>query len=516
MSAVGEVAETDDLAQFSRAELEQQIIELQAENASLREERDEIAAERDDLRETIADLRSELDAKNDQIQTLIATLRRYENAHNPSGGQWPPTDGSADTDGDGEQNPGSGNSSSATDDDDEEPSPDQDEDESENTRGRKAGHEPAWHDFDVPDEVVEVFASTCSCCGTALDDEHIYCVEPHYVEEIPDPEPIITTLYLRSHYECSQCGETTAASHKNCPAEGQFGDNVLARAALLKAEYRLPYQKIADLFDQLHDLSISSGSVFHATERVARAGRDEYEEIRDRIRESDVIYIDETGMSLDGEQGWIWAFTTPEETLYVVAESRGSAVLEEVLGEDLDEYQVIVSDGWSAYRGFDHPNRQRCWSHILREAAFLAARYDEAVPIFRDLWQLFNSLQAFLETDPSPEQRAEVAEVAAAAMEDLFTHEYDNEELRKFQTKIERGMGHWFTFVEYPHVDPTNNRAENAIRKAVIHRKIMRTLRTDSGEFTFETLLSLLVTWDQQDRNGYEELQRVVSSSENE
>jgi len=36
-------------------------------------------------------------------------------------------------------------------------------------------------------------------------------------------------------------------------------------------------------------------------------------------------------MSLDGEEGWIWAFTTPEETLYVVAKSRGSAVLEEVL-----------------------------------------------------------------------------------------------------------------------------------------------------------------------------------------
>jgi transposase len=515
MSVAGEVVETDDLAQFSRAELEQQVIELQAENASLREERDEITAERDEFRETIADLQSELDAKDGQIQTLIATLRQYENANNPSNGQWPPTDGSADTDGDGEHNSGSDNSSSATDDDDEESSPEQEEDESEKTRGRKPGHEPAWHDFDVPDEVVEVLANSCSCCGAALDDDHIYCVEPHYVEEIPDLDPIITTLYLRSHYECSQCGETTAASSENCPAEGQFGDNVLARAALLKAEYRLPYQKIADLFDQLHDLSISSGSVFHATERVARAGRDEYEQIRDRIRQSEVIYIDETGMSLDGDQGWIWAFTTPEETLYVVAESRGSTVLEEVLGEDLDEYQVIVSDGWSAYRGYDHSNRQRCWAHLLREAAFLATHYDDAVPIFRNLWQLFESLQAFLETDPSPEQRTKVTDRATAAMEDLLTHEYENEELQKFQTKIERGMGHWFTFVEYPHVEPTNNRAENAIRKAVIHRKIMRTLRSESGEFTFETLLSLLVTWDQQDRNGYEELQRVVSSSKN-
>lgn len=509
MSSVGEGAETDELAQVSRPELEQKVRELQAENSSLREERDEISAERDELRETVADLRSECDAKDEQLRKLIATLRQYENAHNPSGEQWPPTGGSADTD--GTDNSDSDTSSSTTDEGETE-STEQD-DESDRTPGRNPGHEPAWHDFGLPDEVVEVLTSNCSCCGAVLGDDEVYCVEPHYVEEIPDPEPIITTLYLRSHYECSQCGETTAASHENCPDEGQFGENVLAQAALLKGEYRLPYRNIADLFGQLYDLSISPGSVFHATERVARAGRDEYEQIRDRIRESDVIYIDETGMSLDGEQGWIWAFTTPEETLYVVAECRGSTVLEEVLGEDLDEHQVIVSDGWSAYRGYDHSTRQRCWSHILREAAFLAARYDEAVPMFRDLWQLFNSLQAFLETDPSPEQRAEVAEVAASAMGDLVTHEYEEEELRKFQTKIERGMGRWFTFVEYPQVDPTNNRAETAIRKAVIHRKIMRTLRTGSGQFIFETLLSLLVTWDQQDREGYEELQRVVGSS---
>lgn len=515
MSSVTQSGEAD-LSQLSRAELEQRVAELEANNSEIQQQRDEAIAERDQLRETATELRSELEAKNEQIQKLIAALRRYENAHNPSGDQWPPT-GSADTDGDDDGSDDtnqdqSDESSSAAGDTDGESSQSSDDD-ADGTPGRNEGHEPAWRDFGEPDEVIDVFASHCSCCGSSLTEDDIYCTEPHYVEELPEPQPIITKLFLRSHYECDECGETTSASHEDCPDEGQFGHNVLAQVALLKGDHRLPNRRVAKLLDQLHDLSISHGTVFHATERVARAGRSEYEQIRESIRESDVIYIDETGISLDGEQGWIWAFTTPEETLYVVSESRGSEVIEEVLGEDLSETQVIVSDGWSAYRGYDHDVRQRCWSHILREAAFLAARYDEAVPIFRDLWQLYQSLKSFLETDPTPEQRAEVVDVATATLEEILSRECESEEVQKFQTKLERGVGHWFTFVTHPQVEPTNNRAEAAIRKAVIHRKIIRALRSEAGVFTFETLLSLLVTWDQQDRDSLNELQRTVRTS---
>mgnify|MGYP002762591832 FL=1 len=50
--------------------------------------------------------------------------------------------------------------------------------------------------------------------------------------------------------------------------------------------------------------------------------------------ESDVIYVDETGFLVDGEQYWVWTFVTDDEVLYMVEESRGSQVLENVLGEE--------------------------------------------------------------------------------------------------------------------------------------------------------------------------------------
>jgi len=99
--------------------------------------------------------------------------------------------------------------------------------------------------------------------------------------------------------------------------------NVIAQSALSRYDHRLPYRKIADRFEQLHGLELSGASAWHATERAARAGRCEYEQIRREIQDADVVHIDETGIKRDGEQAWIWTFRTSQHTLYAVRESRG-------------------------------------------------------------------------------------------------------------------------------------------------------------------------------------------------
>jgi transposase len=108
--------------------------------------------------------------------------------------------------------------------------------------------------------------------------------------------------------------------------------NVIAQAALARYDHRLPYRKIADRFDQLHGLELSGASAWHATERAARAGRCEYEQIRRQIQEAEIVHVDETGIKRDGDQAWIWTFRTDEHTLYAVRESRGHDVPAEVLG----------------------------------------------------------------------------------------------------------------------------------------------------------------------------------------
>ncbi|ELY55804.1 hypothetical protein C492_15141 [Natronococcus jeotgali DSM 18795] len=249
----------------------------------------------------------------------------------------------------------------------------------------------------------------------------------------------------------------------------------------------------------------------HATERAARAGRCEYEQIRRQIQQAEIVHVDETGIKREGEQAWIWTFRTRKHTLYAVRESRGSDVPAEVLGEDFAG--TVICDGWTAYPAFSS-NLQRCWAHLLREAEDVASDHEEAEPVHRYLKQMFVGLQSWLETDPSPRERAQMHRSCQNGLRSLVERSVTDEAVATLLGKIEGGIDHWLTFVGEPAVSPTNNAAENALREPVVLRKIIGTLRNDRGMFVHETILSLLATWRQQGRNPYEELRRVVSNNE--
>nr|WP_160048292.1 IS66 family transposase [Natrialba sp. INN-245] len=454
-------------------QLEQRIEELEQEN------------KRKDKK--IDQLQEQLDQKDERIEDLETRLRKYENPHTPPSKRRSGTD----------------------------ESPTSQDDEDENVRtdggtpGRKDGHDPEWRVTADPDKEIEVTRDCCPECGDHFDES--VGVSPRLVEEVPDPQPPEVTQYNRHCYQCDSCGTEAVATHPDCPDEGQFGVNVISQAALSRYDHRLPYRKIADRFEQLHGLELSGASAWHATERAARAGRCEYEQIRRQIQQAEIVHVDETGIKREGEQAWIWTFRTSEHTLYAVRESRGSDVPAEVLGEDFAG--TVICDGWTAYPAFSS-NLQRCWAHLLREAEDAANDHEEAEPVHRYLKQMFVGLQSWLETDPSPRERAQMHRSCQNGLRSLVERSVDDEAVATLLGKIEGGIDHWLTFVGEPAVSPTNNTAENALREPVVLRKIIGTLRNDRGMFVHETILSLLATWRQQGRNPYEELRRVVNNNE--
>jgi len=448
----------------------------------------------DELEEKIAQKDERIEEQNEQIEQqqerieeLETRLRKYENPHTPPS----------------KRRSGTDESPTSQDDEDDDVRTDG------GTPGRKDGHNPEWRSPPDPDEEIEVTCDCCPECGDHFDES--VGVSPRLVEEVPDPQPPEVTQYNRHRYQCDSCGTETVATHPDCPDEGQFGVNVIAQSALSRYDHRLPYRKIADRFEQLHGLELSGASAWHATERAARAGRCEYEQIRREIQEAEIVHVDETGIKRDGDQAWIWTFRTDEHTLYAVRESRGSDVPAEVLGEDFAG--TVICDGWTAYPAFSS-TLQRCWAHLLREAEDVASDHEEAEPVWRYLKQMFVGLQSWLETEPGPRARAQMHRACQDSLRSLVERSVTDEPVATLLGKIEGGLDHWLTFVGEPAVSPTNNAAENALREPVVLRKIIGTLRNDRGMFVHETILSLLATWRQQGRNPYEELTRVVHDNE--
>ena len=74
-------------------------------------------------------------------------------------------------------------------------------------------------------------------------------------------------------------------------------------------------------------------------------------------------------------------------------------------------------------------------------------------------------------------------------------------------------MESWFTCIKIAGVQPTNNYAEQAIRETVLVRKIIGAFRSVKGTKTYETLASLLATWQYQKLDIKKELQRMLSAN---
>lgn len=373
--------------------------------------------------------------------------------------------------------------------------------------GQKIGHKGITRLHAKPDKQVEVTADRCPDCGTELGNP--IRIESKIIEEIPEPQPIIVIEYKIAHYRCPCCHREVAANDAGCPNEGIFGNNTIAQTTLLKYEDRLPHRKIQNALKRLYRLNMSPATILDLTRRAADAVQSEYEAILTRIRAAQILYIDETSIDVQGEMHWIWAFTTPSETFVVIRKSRGMKVLMEVLTRRFTG--IIVCDGWKPYARFTK-HLQRCWAHLLRESLDLAEKIEEAVPLHKALKELYEELNDALENDPPPEVRRELWHMARATLQQWIMKEYVSEKVRKLIGKISNGFEYWFTFVIHPGIEPTNNRAERALREHVVLRKILGTLRNGKGTSIHERIMTMLATWGQMGLDSLQMLRASLSS----
>jgi hypothetical protein len=182
----------------------------------------------------------------------------------------------------------------------------------------------------------------------------------------------------------------------------------------------------------------------------------------------------------------------------VIRKSRGKRVLKEVLGKDYGG--VIVCDGWSSYPNYTDLI-QRCWAHLLREAEYLAEHVEEAKHLSDALHCMYGGLRRWAVDKPPPEAAEALAEESKREMVALALGPYESEEARRFAGKVMNGLDHWFTFLMVSGVEPTNNRAERALRECVVQRKIMGCFRNGKGTWIYETVMTVLGSWKQQGRD---------------
>jgi transposase len=342
----------------------------------------------------------------------------------------------------------------------------------------------------------------CPTCDGALRETGI---ATQYQEELPVQRPLVRAFDVHIGH-CLACGRRVQGRHplQTSDALGaaaaQLGPQAIAFVVLLNKRCGLSYGKIAALLRDRFGLRVTSGGLVQAVHRAARRAHPTYHHLAATVRGSPVVTADETSWRVDADLQWLWAFVTPETTVYAIQPGRGLAQAAVIIGQDYPG--VLVRDGWQSYRQFTHALHQTCLAHLLRTCRRLLLDYPEQ-PLVRDVKTI---LQAALHTRAQFQQNAISAHGLAVARGQylerlgrlLARTPSRRLAVRRFQGHLVREYDAIFSFLFDPTLDATNWRAEQALRPAVVTRKMCGGgNRTARGARSQEILATVLRTADQ-------------------
>jgi transposase len=330
-------------------------------------------------------------------------------------------------------------------------------------------------------------------------------VATQYQEELPVQRPLVRAFHVHIG-RCRRCRRRVQGRHalQTSDALGaasvQLGPQAVAFAVLLNKRYGLSYGKIAALLRDRFGLTVTGGGLVQAVHRAARRAQPTYEHLTATVRGSPVVTMDETSWRVAADLQWLWVVATPLTTVYAIHPGRGLAQAAAIIGQDYPG--VLVRDGWQSYRQFTHALHQTCLAHLLRTCRRLLLDYPEQ-PLVCGVKAI---LQAALHTRAQYQQGVLSAHGLAVARGQYLERlgrllaKTPSRRLvvRRFQGHLVREYDAIFSFLFEPTLDATNWRAEQALRPAVVTRKMCGGgNRTARGAQSQQVLTTLLRTADQ-------------------
>jgi transposase len=381
----------------------------------------------------------------------------------------------------------------------------------ERRRGGQPGHPGSTRTL-VPveevDEVVVLKPEQCTYCQAPLsgDDPKPW---RHQVIEMPPIKPVVTE-YQWHQLVCSVCGEVTRAPWPAGVPSGTYGPRVQATVSLYTGAYRLSKRTTQHVMDEVFGVPMSVGTISQLERATTAAVAAPVEEAHSYVHEQEVAHLDETSWRQGGKRAWLWVAVTSWVTVFVVRMSRGGHVARELLGETFSG--ILVTDRYSGYNWYPVRWRQLCWAHLLRDFEAMRGRGGRSEEIgdalLAQAHQMFawwhrvregtlkrSSFRSYM----SPLRQEVERLLEAGSRCGVPKTEGTCRDILKRREAL-------WTFVQVEGVEPTNNAAERSIRPGVLWRKRSFGTQSAAGSRFVESMLTVVATLKQQQRNVLEYL----------
>lgn len=383
-------------------------------------------------------------------------------------------------------------------------------------RGGQPGHpkhQRALIPTDQCDQVHSLKPKACRRCGAKLSGTDPDPLR-HQVWELPEIKALVSE-YQQHRLPCACCGEITCAALPPGVPRGQSGPRLMAFTALLMAFYRQSKRRTAQFLETLLGQPCSPGLTVKIQNQVTEAARPSYDELVAALPTQGHLNADETGTKENNTKAWLWTFVASVFTVFAVRATRAATAVDQLITNTFSG--IVTCDRAKMY--WRVGRIQWCWAHLKRDFQGLIDRGDtQAKRLGYDLrrmtcklfehWQNYRdgtiSRAAFVRR-MAPVRR----EVERLLLRGIST---GNKSLVGMCQELHEHREWLWMFVRHEGIEPTNNAGERALRHAVIWRKLSFGTQSAKGSRFVETMLTVIETCRQQNRNTFEYLTATMEA----
>ena len=340
----------------------------------------------------------------------------------------------------------------------------------------------------------------CPQCGADVEPVEGAPQKVQQVAELVE-QPIEIREYHRPLYQCPKCGWTGYSPIPWGLKEGfSYGGRLCSIVGWLGYGGNLTWRKQEYFVEHVLGVPISQGSLAKMHQWFQESLEPSYQQWLAYIQQPGVRCVDETTYCIDGIKYWLWVATSNQVCVLLLAPTRSSAELKQLLGENFEG--ILSSDCFSAYNPQTAAAKQKCLAHLERDLeALKTSRFVGNREFAQRVGQILALARSSHRDYHAGKLNREALALYRPALECQLQGVLDNPlvggwpaDAQRLADRLKRHWDEWFTFLSYPEVKPDNNDAERALRPIVVHRKVSGGARSDWGAKLVAQMFSLLET----------------------
>ena len=211
--------------------------------------------------------------------------------------------------------------------------------------GAKPGHKGQFRSLhDDPDETVDHRPDECPCCHGQLDGALAGGVIGEYDEiELPALKPFVRR-HRRLAVSCPRCRACVKAPLPDAANGSPFGPRLHGLALYLKSFQSVSFARLAGMLGDVFGLKVSQGALANMLRRSHAPFAAGKRSIIQRLRCANMVASDETGIRIEGLNGYHWVFLSRTEVVHEAQLSRAAQVVRDVMGGN--KPGIWLSDGY--------------------------------------------------------------------------------------------------------------------------------------------------------------------------